>query len=176
MNRSRLYALSLYALLAISVSGCIPMVQMVEMGTDATPNYFVGDTAFMVHFKRPPADALVDLKDYLTSQNFKIDAASETTFRTEPGEFLGSGSGLTVRMVMLAEPTPDGSNVTVKVEYLDPASGAWASASSKKVIGISTYDHGEMSPSFRAYEQTMVLLQQRYGTASIKYVKSTLAY
>ncbi len=159
----------------ISIGGCATWI---GMANNSMPNVITGDNAFRVRFERPAGEALDDFQGFLESRNIKILSVNSDTIRTEPSNMYGGqvqGYGQEIRFIATAEGTGNGSQLTVKAEYLDPGSGEWREANSKGNVLLGQEMQGTR-PHFRAYRDVLHLLVTRYGSKNVKFVRTDLQY
>ena len=148
------------------------------IANNSLPNVITGDNAFRIGFQRPAGEALSNFQSHLESINIKTLSVSGDTLRTEPGGLYGGlaqGYGQEIRLIATAEGTGNGSQLTVKAEYLDPGSGEWREANSKSNFLIGQEMQGTR-PHYRAYREVLHLLVTRYGSKNVKTVRSDLQY
>ena len=165
--------------LIVAVFGCfISGCSLMKIANNSMPNVITGDNAFRIGFQRPAGEALSDFQSHLESINIKTLSVSGDTLRTEPGGLYGNlaqGYGQEIRLIATAEGTGNGSQLTVKAEYLDPGSGEWREANSKSNFLIGQEMQGTR-PHYRAYREVLHLLVTRYGSKNVKFVRSDLQY
>lgn len=158
----------------ISISGC----SLMRIANNSMPNTITGDNAFRVRFERPASEALDDFQGFLESRNIKILSVNGDTLRTEPSNMYGGlvqGYGQEIRFIAVAEVAGNGSDLTVKAEYLNPGSGEWRETNSKRNVLLG-HEMQETRPPFRAYKDVLNLLVTRYGSKNVKYVRTDLQY
>ena len=154
----------------VSLSGCA--------GLPGSRPILGVDNAFQIGFERPPHETIDEFRGYLESVNIKVLSVDGDTLRSDPGNLYGSavqGYGQTIRLIGVAETTKKGSELIVRADYLDPASGEWKEASSKTNVLLG-YEAQNTRPHYRAYKDVAGLLIQRYGSKKVKFVRSDLQY